>query len=468
MSRKKIILRFIKTSVTYLIGNVSTKMIAFLLIPLYTAYLSPEEYGGYDLVISILNLVVPLAFFQIWDGVFRFAFDKNEIEYKRNVINNGFIVIFGGIFVLFLIEVILKIIYPDLISIWVMVYSVSYAMQYFYTVIARINLNNLLFSVSGVINTLVAALINIYLIKYCSVGVDSLYIAASIGILIQILMIEIKFQPLLLFKFKSIDKKCIKDMIKFSVPLCISTIAYWMLNGYSKILISTKLSVYDNGLYAVANKFTSMILIIVSVVQFAWNEMVYIMSGDADKTSIYQRGIRFIFSTTMLFGAMFIYVARIVFTFWVDSSYSSAVDLIPISMIGVVMNSFASFSGTLFLASKKSGSLLITTILAVMANVMFSSLFIVNYRLQGVLIALAVALTILAISRLIALYYQYKISISIKNILSFIIFIISIFLYFKYCSMIFDIGIILIIFMIYLIFVKNEIIMLLNAIRKGR
>lgn len=468
MNGKKTIIRFIKTSITYFIGNVSTKLIAFLLIPIYTAYLNPSEYGGYDLIISILNLVVPLAFFQIWDGVFRFAFDKKESEHKTYIINNGFVIVFAGICLLVIFDVILKNIYPDYISIWVIIYGICYAMQYFYTVIARINLNNMLFSASGVVNALTAALLNIYMIKYCGMGVDSLYIAASVGIIVQIIMIEVKFRALLHFNIKSIDKKCIREMIRFSFPLCISTIAYWMLNGYSKILISSRLGVHDNGLYAVANKFTSMILIVVSVIQFAWNEMVYIMSNDADKTATYQKGIRFIFTTTMLSGAAFIFVARLIFPYFVDSSYSDAIYLIPISMIGVAMNSFASFSGTLFLANKKSGALLTTTIFAVFANVVLSFFFITKYKLQGVLVALSIALTILTLTRLVALFRQYNIKLSVENAISFIIFIIAVYGYFRFSGSYFDVGSIIVIIALAFILVRKEIYILFRIMKIRR
>lgn len=468
MNKKNTIVRFIKTSITYFVGNVSTKLISFFLIPIYTAYLNPSEYGGYDLIISILNLIVPLAFVQIWDGVFRFAFDKNQNEHRKFIINNGFIVAFGGIGVLMLFNLILSIIYPSYITKWVVIYGICYAMQYYYTVIARVNLDNLIFSISGVVNSLITALSNIYMIKYRGMGVDSLYIAASIGILIQILMIEIRFKSLRSFKPKSVSRKCILDMIRFSLPLCISTIAYWMLNGYAKILISNQLGVYDNGLYAVANKFTSMVLIVVSVFQFAWNEMVYIMSNEKDKTKIYQMGIRFIFSMTMSSGAIFIFISRLIFPFFVDIKYHDAITLIPISMVGVTMSSFSSFAGTLFLANKKSGVLLSTTIYAVIANIVLSSSLISKYRLQGTLVALTIALSILALSRLIALYKQYKIYLGVSNYLSIILLLSSVVFYFKFDSLTTDIIAILLITIVACLLNVKELRILYKSITERR
>ena len=53
--------KFIKTSIIYLIGNVLSKLIAFILIPIYTTYISPNIYGEFDLINSLISLVVPLS-----------------------------------------------------------------------------------------------------------------------------------------------------------------------------------------------------------------------------------------------------------------------------------------------------------------------------------------------------------------------------------------------------------------------
>ena len=61
--------RYVKTAGTYFVGNVLSKLIAVFLLPIYTAYLSPSEYGFYGVSLTIRNLVTPIAFAQIWDGM---------------------------------------------------------------------------------------------------------------------------------------------------------------------------------------------------------------------------------------------------------------------------------------------------------------------------------------------------------------------------------------------------------------
>ena len=95
--------QFFKTLLVFFTGNVMSKLIALFLLPLYTSQLLPEQMGNYDIVMSIINLVAPIAFLQIWDGMFRFAFDYKENDSKYKIVNNSIIVSFAGIIAYLLI-----------------------------------------------------------------------------------------------------------------------------------------------------------------------------------------------------------------------------------------------------------------------------------------------------------------------------------------------------------------------------
>ena len=51
--------RLIKNTGIIAIGNIGTKLISFLLLPLYTTLLSTAEYGTFDYIISIATFCVP-------------------------------------------------------------------------------------------------------------------------------------------------------------------------------------------------------------------------------------------------------------------------------------------------------------------------------------------------------------------------------------------------------------------------
>ena len=66
------------------IGNFSSKILVFLLVPLYTSVLTTEEYGFYDLVMTTIQLLIPIFTLNVTDGVLRFALE-NKDNLKRLV-----------------------------------------------------------------------------------------------------------------------------------------------------------------------------------------------------------------------------------------------------------------------------------------------------------------------------------------------------------------------------------------------
>ena len=52
--------KLIKNTIIIAIGKMSTQIISFLLLPLYTSILATEEYGVYDLIVAIATFIIPI------------------------------------------------------------------------------------------------------------------------------------------------------------------------------------------------------------------------------------------------------------------------------------------------------------------------------------------------------------------------------------------------------------------------
>ena len=73
-----------KNAVILGIGNFSSKILVFFLVPLYTNVLSTLEYGNYDLAITTIQLAAPIITVNISDGVMRFLFEKDKSRHSLN------------------------------------------------------------------------------------------------------------------------------------------------------------------------------------------------------------------------------------------------------------------------------------------------------------------------------------------------------------------------------------------------
>ena len=93
MNEKK---RLIKNTGIIAIGNLSTKLVSFFLLPLYTALLSTEEYGTFDYILSIATFCVPFVSVLMDESIFRFLIDCKTEKEKKKVISTSVAVVFVG------------------------------------------------------------------------------------------------------------------------------------------------------------------------------------------------------------------------------------------------------------------------------------------------------------------------------------------------------------------------------------
>ncbi len=425
--------RFLQTALTYFIGNILSKLITFVLIPIYTNKLTPSEYGNYDLVITIITLFVSVAFFQIWDGMFRFSFECKEDNEKYDVVCDTLYFYLIGIF-LYLVAFyfafcILKFDY----YIFALIFGLIYGLQYVYSFIARVFLRNKLFVFSGTANTLVTALCNIVFIIYLDYGVVSLYLSQICGCIIQILIIEMSIKIRKRFFKHRPNIKALRKMLKFSIPLCIATISYWLLNGFTKLVINQCLGAYENGIYAIASSLANIVVITVNVFQFAWNETAYMMANDTNRKILYKKSIELLFVTVVYGCAILCIGVKLLFPFMIGSEYSRASEIIPILMIGVSSNAIAGFLGTIFMTERKTSYILISTVCVAFVNISLSKISAVIVGIQGIVFILSFSFILLMAIRLFFLKQNFNISINISCYFTSIVVIISLLMY-KYVT----------------------------------
>ena len=82
MNKEKLLL---KNTAIVTFGKICTQLMTFLLLPVYTAVLTNEEYGIVDLLNTLVSLFIPIVTLQIEQGVFIFLIDcrDNEKEQKK-------------------------------------------------------------------------------------------------------------------------------------------------------------------------------------------------------------------------------------------------------------------------------------------------------------------------------------------------------------------------------------------------
>ena len=93
--------KLLKNTFLFGIGTFSSKLMVFLLMPIYTAVLSPDQYNTADLIVNTANLLLPIVALGIFNAVDRFGLDRSVR--KSEVFSMGLMTVLCGfgVFLLF-------------------------------------------------------------------------------------------------------------------------------------------------------------------------------------------------------------------------------------------------------------------------------------------------------------------------------------------------------------------------------
>lgn len=361
--------RLAKNTVIYMIGNLGSRILQVLILPLLTAVLLTEEYGYYDLIVTTINLITPIATLQLVEAMFRYLFGGSEEE-KRVTISSVTAALVVGMTILAAVIALIQMFgidlkYPFLIY---LNYITNILFDYMQK-IARCQQRNSLVAVSGVINTSVMLAVEAMALLVFKMRVDGMLLANCVSYFVAVLYLEYKLRIEEYLSIAAVNVKRVKELLKYSLPLVPNSVCWWVVSACDRYVISFFLSISANGIYSIAGKFSQMLSMITSVFQMAWQESSIIESDKATRDEFYTKTfdsyMRFLLSGYVVL----LPIIRLAMPFLVAEEYRIGYLYNPLLLLGAVFSAFSQFYGSAYLAFKKTGGALSTTIIAAIINV---------------------------------------------------------------------------------------------------
>ena len=462
MSKEK---QLIKNTAIYAFGNFGSKLLTFFLLPIYSSYLTQAEFGYFDLIINTSALVIPIITFQIMDGIYRFILVE-EIEEKRNkYISNGiFIAIRNTIIftILYIITIkILKI--DDYISIYL--YLITTIFYNLWAQISRGLKKNLEYAIAGIIITIVTLTLNILFIIKFDFKVNGLVISYIIANIIAVIFIELKVGILKLINFKLIDKKTINKLSKYSVPLIPNTMSWWMMNAADRYMILYFLNASVNGLYAMANKFSSIIVIINSFFSLAWQESAILEYEKKDRDDYYTRMFNIYMKIQLAGTIVLIPFTKIVFSLLIRGEFVEGYKLVPILYSASVFSAFSVFYGTGYLSANDTKGSFYTTLIGAILNILINIIAIPIVGVYGAGFSTLISYLIVWIIRIKQTKKYFKIEINKKSLFQLITICVVFSLLYYINNLLLQVILLFIGSIIFMIYNKDLFLKILNKIK---
>lgn len=367
MSRQK---DLAKNTAILTVGKVCTQCISFFLLPLYTAILSAEDYGTFDLFVTYATLLLPLINWQLDQGLFRFMLDYrgNKNEQKKL-----FSTLLLSSTVQNIIYVVLFICIEPFLKIENAYFLLLYVVLQVYNALFLQFVRGLGYSIKYTIASFISAsattVLNVIALVFLRMGLQGLFVSTLTAQLLTLVYLVISSRSWEYFSLKKARIGTFKKVGTYSIPLIPNNLAWWVVNASDRTIISHFLGTAANGIYSVANKFPNVFINFYNILNLSWTETVSLHYNDEDRDEFLTDTMT---SLVKLFVAACLGIVAcmpFVFPIMVNTKYSAAYNQILILMYAMLFRVLVGLYSCVYVAQKNAKKIAYTSISAAIINI---------------------------------------------------------------------------------------------------
>ena len=384
-----------KNSLLLTIGSFGSKLLGFLLFPLYTNVLSTAEYGTADLVTTTSYFLLYLVTLNIGDAVFVFTMQDagqdgcKYLKYGMTLIARNCLLSSG---VLLLLRVFRVIPWPDYCYLFLFLHltliSAGEVIRGYLQATDKVKI----IAVSGVITTFVTVAGNLLLLLVFHLGIIGYFVSMLAGLAVSLIYCLANCEGIREgFQRQLCDVETRKAMLRFSIPLVFNGVAWWVNSSLDRYLVTAISGVEMNGIYSVAAKIPSILGMLNSIFAQAWTISAVKEYDRNDEDGFfnctytsYVAAMAVCCSGLILFNIPLAKVlfAKDFFVAWQCSSWL---------LVSAFFSAMGSFLASIFSAVKDSRIVAVSTVVSALINTTLNLLLIPRYQAVGASVATVVS-----------------------------------------------------------------------------
>jgi O-antigen/teichoic acid export membrane protein len=411
-------------TVTFGIGTFSSKFLVFLMLPLYTRALSNAEYGEIDLIIQTCNIMIPLASAGIMNSVIRFGLDNSAN--KKSVFSIGLLTFLIGFALLwFARPVFINIDFLSNYIGYIYLFVFAAALQSLCSNFIRSQEYVRLYAFDGVLRTALTIVLNILFLMILRWGVAGYLLATILSNAVSVIVLFFSARLYRFFSLRDIDKSTVSSMLKYALPLIPATISIWIINISDRYILSYLIGNEANGLYAIAYKVPTIITIMAALFMDAWQISSVNEYRKKDGAGFFSKVFSVYGSLVFLASSVIIAFTQVITNILVSSDFYSAWEYMPVLVLATVFSCFAAFLSSIYMNEKKSGHVLLTTIVSAVINIVLNFLLIPLYGIQGAGISTLISYLVMFLIRAVHSRSFIKIELGIPKLIVNIVILLA-------------------------------------------
>jgi len=390
--------KFLKNSVIYAGGDIVNKAVPFLMLPILTKYLTPEDYG---LIASFLSFVAFLSIFigLSVHGAVNVNFFKLSSEKLRVYIVNAILLLCISTSVVFVVILLFDTRISERLLLdkeWIYIAVVVSLSQFLTT----LNLTLWIaeekpkpYAIYQLLQTVLITLLTLVLIIGYEFDWRGQVLAFIIGTVSFSMLSLLIMKQRNYFKLKY-NREDMKDLLIFGLPLVPHQLGGWLSTNADKLLLITMVGATSTGLFTVGYQIGMMMGIVVTAFNKAWSPYLYKKLSSNPALSEKIKIVKF---TYLYFIAIIIlvisldFISTLIFKYMLDESFASSQEFVIYILIAYGFSGMYFMVGNYILYEKKTKLLASITLSVAIIQVVLSYLFINMYGAIGVAYSSAIS-----------------------------------------------------------------------------
>lgn len=414
-----------KHSSIYGISTLLRKGIGFIMIPIYTACLSPSDYGILELMDLTMNIISLLIGMRLGTGIIRFYYEYETLKDRNELFSTALIFVFC----LTAVIVTLLQIFAGHFAGWILGSESFY--RYFQIIFLAMGFqiltvvpesillaekNSVVYSTLNLITFLSNISLNILFLVVIKIGVLGLLLSMLITKILNTVILLIIFRKRLSFGFSF---KKLFQMINFTLPLVPASFFMFAMHYADRFFIQKFCDLDELGCYSLGYKFGMIISVIISEPFFRiWNTQRFELAKE--ENAHLKMGLFFTYYAMIVIAAALgisIFIKEIIIIM-TPSEYSGATSVVAAITISYVLYGIANFFNLGMMVTYKTKSLAYIQIGVAIFNIIINFFFIQKWGVNGAVIATLLSFFLLAAISLIVSQSLYAIKIEYLRIAS--------------------------------------------------
>jgi O-antigen/teichoic acid export membrane protein len=367
----------ISQSAVYGLSRISTKLVAFILLPLLTE--------------SLWQILWAVFLFGFESGIVRWYLEiKDKLRQKRFLFSVSiFLLVFNLILtaVIYLFsEPVSKIVYEQTgygkFVMYACFIAIVETFSFVIFLLLRIEEKAKAYSALAVITTLISLVMQIYFLQYTAIKLEGVFLSKIIAPLIIIIVLLPYFIRHISFSF---EKTLMKELLTYSFPIMIASLVITLLNQVDRYILGSLTNLTDVGIYGLASNVSGLInFLVISPFSLAFTVLSWKKLNDTNAKRFYTKTTTYLFlAVTYISMVIALFTPHLIKIFTLKTDYWIASAYVPWIIIAMPFYGIHFVGVFSFYVTKNTRYVLLSYLAALIVKIVLDFALIPAYGIYG-------------------------------------------------------------------------------------